>query len=273
MYNWSLYNQTLYNWVQDFISWASTDDIIFNWLWLQNLNITTSFKNDDNLPGIEISKYQNPVVDWGWVLNRRYTSKKISLKWYIKADNETDLNNLIDIFKLKTSVVEWFLDIKVNWIYRRTRATVVSNQILDRKHYNITVVPFEITFETLDPFFYNKSDDNFTDAGITGNHSAQFRYYWTAVSQPRVYLIFDTGWWTDTIVFTLNGKQLTVNQAINDWDVLLYDSITKTVTINWIEVDYVWTFPQIQYWDNLFDFQINWAPLLDITILYAINYL
>jgi len=271
--NASQYNQQTYNWTQDFLLTTLFDDIIFNWLWLQNQSIVTSFKDDDNLPDIDLSKFQNPVIDWGWVLKRRYTEKKIKLKWFLKWDTAEELNNLIDVFKLKTSIVEWYLDIKVNWYYRRTKATVISNNILAREHYNITVVPFEITFATLEPFFYNKTDETVTSTGITGDTSVEFAYTWTAPSQPRVYLVFDTTAWTDTMTFKLNDRQLTVNQAMVDWDILLYDSLTKSVYVNGIEVDYTGSFPQIVYWDNLFEFEINGTPLLDITILYATNYI
>ena len=74
-FNSSEYNQATYNAMQDFLATTQTDDIIFNWLWLQNSNITTSFKNDENLPNIDLNKFQNPIIDWGWVLKRRYTSK------------------------------------------------------------------------------------------------------------------------------------------------------------------------------------------------------
>lgn len=272
--NSSEYNQATYDAMQNFLLWTATDDIIFNWLWLQNENISTSFKNDDNLPNIDLNKFQNPVIDWGWVLKRRYTEKQITLKWFLKSTDDQELNNLIDLFKQKTSCVEWYLDIKVNWYYRRTKATVVSNNLFAREHYNINVVPFEITFATLEPFFYNKQDETITETGITGDYAIEFNYNWTAPSQPRVYFIFWAGTVdTDTMTFKLNWKQLTVNEAVEDWDILLYDSITKSVTINWVEVDYVWAFPQIQYGNNLFEFEVNWTPNYDITVLYATNFL
>jgi len=273
MLNSATYNESVYNWATAFIAGASNDDIIFNWLWMQNANIVTSFKNDDNLPTIELTRFQNPVIDGGWLLARRYTNKQITLRWTIKASTGEELNNLIDVLKQKTSATEWFLDIKINWIYRRTKATVVSNNLFERKHFNISYVPFEITFETLDPFFYNREDATLTDTWITWNHSTEFAYFWSAPSQPRVYLIFTTATWTDEMIFTLNWKKLTVSRDMNDGDILLFDSITKTVKVNWTEIDYAWSFPIIQYGDNLFDFQINGTPLLDITILYATNFL
>lgn len=273
MLNASEYNAQTYDRGITFLAWASTDDIIFNWLWLQNANIVTSFKNDDNLPVIDIVKYQNPIVDGGGVLRKRYSNKQIVLKWVLKADTEAELNNLIDLVKQKTSKTEWYLDIKVNGYYRRTKATVISNNIMERKHFNLTFVPFEITFETLEPFFYNQTEETVTETGITWDHAIEFTYYGSAPSQPRVYFIFTTGGGTDEMTFELNWKSLTVSQAISDGDILLFDSLTKTVTINWTEVDYTWTFPTIVYGDNLFDFNINWTPLLDITILYSTNYL
>ena len=272
-FNSSEYNQATYNAMQDFLATTQTDDIIFNWLWLQNSNITTSFKNDENLPNIDLNKFQNPIIDWGWVLKRRYTSKQITLRGYLKSDDAEELNNLIDLFKQKTSVVEGYLDIKVNWYYRRTKATVVSSNVFARQHFNINVVPYEINFETLEPFFYNKQEETITETWITGNHSTEFRYTGTAPSQPRVYFIFGETTDTDEITFKLNDRELTVNETITEWDILLYDSLTKSVFINGVEVDYTGAFPQIQDGDNLFEFTINGSPIFDITFLYSTNYL
>lgn len=272
-FNSSQYNEATYNSMVDFLETTLDDDIIFNWLWLQNLNISTSFKDDDNLPNIDLSKFQNPIVDGWGVLKRRYTSKQITLRGYLKSEDGELLNNLIDLFKQKTSVVEGYLDIKVNWYYRRTKATVVSSNVFAREHYNINVVPFEIIFETLEPFFYNRLEETILENWITWNHSTEFRYFGTAPSQPRVYLVFTTAWGADEITFKLNDRELTVQNSINNGDILLYDSLTKSVFINWVEVDYLWAFPQIQYWDNLFEFEVNWTPNYDITILYQTNYL
>lgn len=273
MPNVSLYNESVYNWATWFVATTLTDDIIFNWLGLQNLNITASFKNDDNLPNIDLNTFQNPIVDGGGVLSRRYTKKDISISWRLKGADGEELNNLIDLFKIKTSAVEGFLDIKINWIYRRVKATVVSSKILDRKHYNITQVPYDITFQTLEPFFYNREDESKTDANVTGDFVTEIEYYWTAPSNPRVYFVFTTWGGTNAMTFDLNNRRLTVNETINDGDVLLFDSIEKTVKINGIEVDYTGTFPQLIYGDNSFQFEINGTPDLDITVLYATNYL
>jgi len=55
--------------------------------------------------------------------------------------------------------------------------------------------------------------------------------------------------------------------------VLVFDSITKTVLLNNVEIDYVGTFPTIVYGDNLIQFEVNGTPSYDITVLYATNYL
>lgn len=73
---------------------------------MQNQYITISEKDDDNLPDIDLSTFQNPMLDGGGVLRRRYTNKKITFKGFLKGDDSVDLNNIIDIFKQKTSAVE-----------------------------------------------------------------------------------------------------------------------------------------------------------------------
>jgi hypothetical protein len=73
---------------------------------LQNINIVTNFKNDQDFPIIDLQTWQNPIVDGGGVLNRRFVSKDITLRGTLKSNTENELNTLIDTFKLNTSAVE-----------------------------------------------------------------------------------------------------------------------------------------------------------------------
>lgn len=274
MYNYQQYNNWAFNQKRDFIAWVTSyDDIVFNWLGLQNENITTSFKDDDNLPMIQLIDYQNPLIDWGGILNKRYSEKKITLSWRLKSDTAEWLNNLIDIFKEKTSVTEWYLYIRVNGAYRRTKATVVGSDILNRNHYNITAVQYRLQLITLEPFFYDMNGETITEEGIVGNTSIEFQYTGTAWSDLRLYMIFNQAADVDEIILSMNDRQISIDALVSAWDVLYLDWKSKSITINWTEVDYTGAFPRIKYGSNLLDINITGTFDVDTTILYEKNYL
>jgi hypothetical protein len=77
--NNQLYNETTYPSID-----SITDDIIFNGFGLQNNKIKVSFKDDQNLPVIDLSDFTNTVVDGGGIINRKYTEKNITFRGTIK---------------------------------------------------------------------------------------------------------------------------------------------------------------------------------------------
>lgn len=273
MYNQSAYNQNPYNQSELLSSELITDNIIFNWFGLQNDNICISTHNRDKFPDINLVTYSNPIIDWWAVLNRQYSRKLITFTGTIKSDSAEWLNNLIDLFKLKCSWIESNLDIKINDVYRRSKATVRTLDI-QREHYNINFVRFSISFETQDPFFYEISSETITETDITQNSYNIWAVYepnW--VSYPKIYMIFWVVDSTDEISIQLWDRIISINETVEDWDVLIFDWVTKSVKIWWVEIDYTGPFPEMKNWLNLFEFSINGTFTVDITLLYRKNYL
>jgi len=266
--NWSTYNSTTYQSID-----SITDSIIFNGFGLQNDKIKVSFKDDQNLPKIDLSDFSNTIVDGGGIINRKYTEKTITFKGTIKGANNTELLQLIDLFKLKTSAVEWYLDIKHWDTYRRTKATVVSSDVFPMEHYNIDWTNFKITFKTVDPFFYDINSETVTETGITGNTYTEFSYIWTATSRLLCYFVFWTTVGTDEIKISLWDRSITINEIIPSNAILTVDGVNKIVKVNNTEVDYIWRFPDITNGSNLVYIEINGTTTCDLTILYKNNYL
>lgn len=274
MYNTDIFNSVPLNTWSPFANDLISDDIIFNWFWFQNENVVTSFKDDQNLPEIELNSFQNPIIDGGAVLNRRFASKNITLKGVLKTATASEMETLIDTFKQKTTAVEGFLDIKINGEYRRTKATCIKSDVFQRRNFDITRCPFEITFQTLDPFFYLKTKETYFEQNVSADLNIDLAYYWNASAYPKIYMFF--AWsivWTDTISVELNWRKIDFVQSISDFDVLIIDCIDKQVTLNWNIIDYNWSFPFLEYWSNVFDININWTFVCDISILYPKNYL
>jgi hypothetical protein len=56
-------------------------------------------------------------------------------------------------------------------------------------------------------------------------------------------------------------------------DVLLFDSLTRTVSLNSVEVDYTWTFPELVLWSNNAVFTVTWTFTYDLTAVWRENFL
>lgn len=266
--NWSPYNSTTYPSID-----SITDSIIFNGFGLQNDKIKVSFKDDQNLPKIDLSDFSNTVVDGGGIINRKYSEKIISFRGTIKGVNNTELLQLIDLFKLKTSAVEWYLDIKYGNSYRRTKATVILSDVFPMEHYNIDWTNFKISFKTVDPFFYDINSEVNTEVNITGNTYIEFTYNWTATSKLLSYMVFWTTVGTDEIKISLWDRSITINETIPSNAIVVIDWVNKLVKVNNVEVDYVWRFPEITNWSNLIYIEVNGTMTYDLTTLYKNNYL
>lgn len=273
MFNTDTFNSVPFNTWTPFASDQIADDIIFNWFGFQNANVVTSFKDDQNFPNIELQAFQNPIIDGGWILNRRFASKDITLKGVLKTATASEMETLIDTFKLKTSGVEWFLDIKIDWTYRRTKATCVKSDVFKRQSFDITRCPFEITFKTVEPFFYLRTKQTYFEEWVTGNINIDLWYYGTATAFPKVYFFFGTVFWTDAISLELGWNKIEIAEAITTNDILIIDCLEKTVTLNWTAIDYTWSFPALVYGSNIFTILIDWTFTCDISILYPKNYL
>lgn len=266
--NGDTYNSTVYP-----LSETIQDDIIFNGFGLMNDKFKVSFKDDQNLPVIDLVDFANPVIDWGGILNRRYAEKIITFRGTIKWANNTELLELIDLFKLKTSKIEWFLDIKHGDKYRRTKATVVSSDVFPMEHYNIDWTNFKISFKTVDPFFYDVNSEVYTDTWITGDRYMEFTYNWTATANIITYIVFWTTVGTNEISLSLWDKKITLSENIPSNSIVIMDWINKVVKIGNDEVDYSGRFPSIENWSNQFLLEINGTMSCDVTIIYKNNYL
>ena len=91
--------------------------------------------------------------------------------------------------------------------------------------------------------------------------------------KAQTYFQFQT-WlsWVTSVAFQINDSPITVNETINDNDVLIIDGENKTVQINWVDVDYDGIFPFLWITQNIVTFTIPWTFEVDINVLNKIVY-
>lgn len=258
------FNSLIY-WSWEALITSIQDDIVYNWFWLKNEYISSSFLWEVNQ--IDLRSFDNPLSNWRgllWYYKRGKTlTLDITIRWIDIDDFQTRLDNL------RGALFQWEnnLDIKVNWVIRRIKALCTSSP-KELNHYNITFLKTSITFEALEPFFYTLNYQTSSFLNKTSSFDEEVTNQWNAEAETIISYFFKT-WisWTDEIEVQIWDNTIIINETISDNDFLKIDWETKTVKLNDVEVDYDWTFPFLSKGSNIVNFSINGTFETDINIL------
>lgn len=265
-YNWQQYNNNLlYNWLV-------IQGISFDGFWLQNDTYCIHTTNWDNIANIDINSFSNPQDDGWFILSRYYKDKSISMRGTITASTVDWLVTAIDNLKDKLSKVEWYLYVQFGSKYRKIKATV-SDINIQRNHYNVTFVEFTIEFLCKEPFF---SDLNvWTESYLAQTASIQddINYIGTGETYPSIYVVFESAWGVTGVDIVIGDKTIATTWSFPYWSVLIVDGDKKTVTLNWLDIDYIWSIGKLVSWSNIVEINITGGSYLyDCNIVYDIKY-
>jgi len=262
-----LYNSEVF-WWWPALTTTIQEDIVYNGFWLQNNYIVTSTNNENNL--IDFESFDNPFNNWRGFLSYFQRGKTISFNVTIKWDNQEDFNNRLDELRKALFQSNKNLDVKVNWEVRRIKASCISNP-KNFNHFNINFLKTTIEFETLEPFFYELGYQSTNFQNKTTSFIEEISNEWSAEADLLFHFIFKTANVSEVEV-SLWENTITINETIVDWDVLVIDWENKTVKLNNIEVDYLWSFPVLWVNINLINFDITGTFDADISCLNRIFY-
>jgi len=274
MFNQYQYNNSVFNQVINVTNTIPQDDIVYNNYWLQNSTVVTSFADYDNWPSIQNDFFNRPRTDWGWELNYFFRERVITLKWTIKSTTSESLIQEIDRFKKALWVNQQNLDIKINWVIRRAKASVINFDTLFRKeNYHITFIPFEVQFRVIKPFFAEITRQIQSFTWLTADLTEEMINGWSITTNPVVLITFTAATSVTQISFTANSKTITISETINTNDVVKIDCDAKTVTINDVTKDYSWVFPEFVVWWNSYTIDIDGTFTYDITTYFFNQYI
>jgi len=264
MYNSILYNSAVLNGSAPVTISVSGDVFQFNGYGLQNANICTSKVTYSNAPDRDFSRTETPRYK-GMIKNdMQWREKTITFEGYIKADTAAELEQLIDEIKLELSAEDGNLDLLLSgWSdTRRWVANLTSPEKMfdKRQNYHITVCPFRFEFLCIDPFGY---DTDYTSSAQLAQTAATVTETvtndGTAFSELKLIFIINSvsGFTSLTIQNNETGEQLQITDALSAGDVLIVDSIEKTVTLNGAAVNFDGQFITLPAGDN--NIEINFS--------------
>lgn len=273
-----MYWEDLYGWSPIGDSWTiptvSLEDISFDGFGLQNSKIIVSKINVDDTPDVDYFDVPTARADGVTFLSKYWRKRKIIISGYIKDETKALLDTAMDELKKNLRKSDSIFRYKIaDDSYRQISATMTGIKFA-REHYHITHCPFTIEFETLEPFIYNSQLENSLVETVTASPLVtEISNEWSEISQPQIYLIFNSATSVTSVAFDCGGRTLTISETVTNNDVILIDALEKNVTLNGVVKDYTGTFPFFNIGTNILTFTINGTFSMDISILYRRNFL
>ena len=267
------FNSILFNGWRTWTSASSVDDVIFNWFGLQNENFVTSAVNFWNMPKINLLTYDNPKNDWWGVLDRFYKQRTIQLEWSIIGENSEDIETKIDTLKKALSIKTWYLDFKVKWVYRRILCSLTNSDIINRKHYDVNMWKFKLTFTALDPFWSEKVWDSKTFDNVNAEINEDVYNEWSEYSNPIINILVNSATSVNELKVKIGNNEIVIENTISTGDVIEINTIKKEVLINTQSVDFGGKFPRLEAGANWLNVKANGTYDFDIAVLFSKNYL
>lgn len=266
MFNTKIFNSNVFNiWPHSVVDVSSI--LSYNWYSLKSDTVITSqISWIDDLPDINLATYN--IAKSNGMGQNEYTLKKkvVTLVGNIIWTDVSDAEKIL--IAMKTKVIQHSGELKYvrnDWEILSTTASC-SWFIVPREKRSLNVIPFQIEFTILDPFFYSTEVTEQSFVGQTADIVSSLAYeYWGYEVEPVVFITFNTSWWVTTIDFTLGGATLSINKAMSAGDVLKIDCKTKDILINdvWGQ-DYTGVFPKLSVWETPFTIDMNGTFNVDV---------
>lgn len=273
MYNIYEYNLKPFWTVAPWVALWVQDEIVFNGYSLYNDTAKVNKMNFDNSHAVDSDTFDRPLSDGWGELNYFLRERTVTMLGRIKASSKEELNKEIDRFKRSLMQNNKDLDIKVDGTVRIAKATLMNPQSLfDRNHYNVTFLPFEITFRVLEKFQETQRVIK-TFTWKTATFIEEQFNSGSAKANPVAILSFSSASWTDEVSLNIEWSEITISESISATDILTIDVDNKQVLLNTIEVDYIWTFPQLNVWNNSYTISVNGTCNFSFTLYYFNTYL
>lgn len=227
-------------------------NISFNGYSLQNSNFRSRVIQHTNIPGKVIQAEARARADGLNVVNVRYTSRVIEVEGQLTSTDRDTLVGVIDTMKLNLNGASGVLDIDYGNGTRRYYATVQDLQ-LPEDFYNITSVPYKVSFFCADPFGYATTSGNLNFTSQTAMLNDKLVTMSGSIdSEPVVTLTLTTV--TALSIITVSNENTGENIIItkpggvnfSNSDVVIIDSRRKLVQLNNSGLDYTGRFPTLE---------------------------
>lgn len=226
-------------------------NITFNGYSLQNSSFRTRIIQHTNIPSKLIQAEARARADGLTVVNVRYSSRQIEVEGLLTAATRQAAVDLIDAMKLNLNGASGTLLIDYGGSQRMYIATVDSLE-LPEDFFNISSIPYKVSFYCADPFGYATTSGNLSFSAITAMlNDTLITLSGSIDADPVVQLTLTTavGMSLLTVSNENTGEVIIVSKPggnFSNGDVVTLDTRRKLAQINGSGIDYTGRFPTLR---------------------------
>lgn len=248
------------------------EDIVIAGLWISNANYRVYSIDDDVITNV--NAYDIPQNHGRGFLSNFKRGREIKFWIWVSWSSVSDFRTKLDALRKACYTPNAVLDMRVNGKIRRIKVNCTAAPNV-WKHYNINFLKLEISFSSLESFWYELD----TQATTSWNQTANFRLgvdnQGSAPSIPLIYVFFTAGASVTSVSVTANGYTITITWTFVSGDILRIgwgEGSTKKVYKNEVLVDYDGIFPTLEAGQNFFDFAFVWTFAGSALVLNKVQY-
>lgn len=266
MFNNQQFNQLTFNSAMPTVLEVLDWEIVYNGYVLHETDdIRASFSGQWNWPKVKAETFDIPWSDWIVLTNYKFRERVLPIRWTISKATELELVEEMENMKRFLCEPNQTLQVYIGWEPRRATAFLINpDDLFERQHYNIDRQPFTAIFQITDPFWEEVGTNSVTYESLTSTLQEEVVNSWTTKTKPILILSFETAAVTE-IEFTMWSKTITITRSITDSTIVIVDwTSTRPVTVNDVPVDFDWSIPDIEIWNNPYTVTITWT--FDVTV-------
>lgn len=228
---------------------------------LQSSSVVSSRLLHDDSPNQSLNLLNVSRRDGQKLISSQFQPKTITIVGQLKGSNQTDLDKNIDTFKRSVNVTQGNLDISMAGGFRRY-VVALQSVIIERASYNLTFVPFSVSFSVYDPPFARNVlslggglvvEQTLSVEGIAvASYETTITFDGSADPKPRFTAVIDTPGTLGDISLKneTTGDQITVGTAWVAGDQLVVDTENQTVVRTGQSIDFDGIFPEFELGAN-----------------------
>jgi len=267
-------------WISSFSSEIKSDYALISNLWgVFNFNSICYQKywnwllehNFDDLPSINISKYDTPLRNWWIIESSSFEDFIFNIKFIVTSDSLSNLEK--EINDIKTIFNGKWIKLYKNNLWKGNYINVkITDFSIDKKLLSWTNI--NVSFVSVDPFwlewtwatqFFEEISWNL-DTTLIINDSSEEVDLWIII---QIKTITDL---INKLKINLNWYEIEINKVLNNGDIIVLEKKTWYLYINWIRNTYKWNllpFPILTPWQFKIVFEWWWSvDLYNTYILY-----
>lgn len=227
-----------------------------------------SFFGGVNWPTVELQNYNLPNT-YGQGNSSSFTrNNTFEVRGTLKAWSYEELTQRKDTMKSILAEQNQYLQANFGGSIRRQKA-FVTDLSFDEQHYNITFVPFTLSFHLLQGYW---EDVALTSVSFLSNTTTLIEEIVSnstfLETRPVFNIVFNSASSTTEFSLEMGDNDIVVNETFATNDVLIIDSDKKSVRLNGNPIDFDGTFPILIRGNNSFQMSSNGTYNISLTVNY-----